>query len=91
MVYVDNARIPFRRMLMCHLLADSEFELHAMAAAIGVARRWFQGDHYDVCLTKRAKAIELGAKAITDRREIVAVRRAFLAAAGADTLTGGRR
>ena len=60
-VYVDNMRAPFGRLIMCHMLADTEAELHAMAARIGVARRWYQGDHYDVCLSKRAAAVRAGA------------------------------
>ncbi len=60
-VYVDNMRAPLGRMVMCHMVADSEDELHEMARKIGVARRWFQGDHYDICLAKRAIAIGFGA------------------------------
>ena len=67
-VYVDNMRAPFGRLIMCHMIADSEQELHAMADAIGVARKWHQGDHYDICLSKRAKAVELGAVEITLRQ-----------------------
>lgn len=78
--YVDNARIPFRgRMKMCHLLADSLEELHAMAAAAGLKREWFQTrpvPHYDLCLTNRAKAVAAGAQEI-DRRQVVAVMRAW--------------
>ena len=60
-VYVDNMRAPFGRLIMCHMLADTEAELHAMAARIGVARKWYQGDHYDICLSKRAAAVRFGA------------------------------
>jgi hypothetical protein len=67
MVYVDNMRAPFRRMIMCHMIADTSEELHAMADAIGVARRWYQGDHYDICLAKRAIAVAKGAKEISQR------------------------
>jgi hypothetical protein len=54
---------------MCHMLADTDDELHAMAAQIGVARRWHQKagtyqSHYDICLAKRAKAVALGAEEI---------------------------
>ncbi len=41
-VFVDDMRVPFRRMIMCHMFADTDDELHAMAARIGVARRWHQ-------------------------------------------------
>lgn len=57
-VYVDDMRANFGRMIMCHMVADDEGELHAMADKIGVARRWYQGDHYDIALVKRAKAVE---------------------------------
>ena len=71
-VYVDDVRHPFGRMVMCHMWADSDEELHAMAAAIGVQRRWFQQPpkaswkHYDIALSKKAAAIKRGA-ALTDR------------------------
>ena len=43
-------------------------ELHAMAERIGVARKWYQGDHYDICLAKRAKAVAVGAIGLTRTR-----------------------
>lgn len=74
-VYVDNMATRFGRMLMCHMLADTEAELHAMADRIGVARRWHQGDHYDICLAKKALAIQAGAIAITQRQAVEIRRR----------------
>lgn len=64
-VYVDNMRAKYGRMVMCHMIADTEAELHAMADRIGVARRWYQGDHYDICLAKRALAVAAGALEVT--------------------------
>lgn len=58
---------------MSHMIADTEKELHAMADKIGVARRWYQGDHYDVTMTKRKLAIEYGAVPITLRELAVMV------------------
>lgn len=75
MVYVDNMRANYGRMVMCHMAADSEDELHAMADLIGVARRWYQGDHYDVCLAKRAMAVKAGAVEVTMREIARIVRR----------------
>ena len=67
-VYVDNYRHRLGRMLMSHMIADTEAEMHAMAAKIGVTRRHYQGDHYDVCEHKRLFAIQRhGAVAITPR------------------------
>jgi hypothetical protein len=66
-VYVDRARNGFGRMLMCHMIADTPDELHAMADRIGVERRWFQQPpkasfwHYDIAQTKRALAVAAGA------------------------------
>jgi hypothetical protein len=64
-VYVDNARLLFGRMLMCHMVADEIDELNAMADRIGVGRRWLQDDaswpHYDICLSKRRLAVRYGA------------------------------
>lgn len=73
-VYVDNARHRYGRMLMCHMVADTDEELHQMADRIGVSRRWWQspektsGSHYDVCLEKRRAALQHGAQAITQRQ-----------------------
>ena len=67
-VYVDDMRAPFRRMVMCHMIADGDGELHDMADRIGVARRWYQGDHYDICLAKRELAVAAGAVEITWRQ-----------------------
>jgi hypothetical protein len=74
-VFVDDMRIPFRGMLMCHMIADTPEELHAMAQAIGIRRRWVQRagtsrEHYDISIETRAIAIRFGAVAIT-RRELV--------------------
>lgn len=65
-VYVDNARNPYGRMKMSHLLADSVQELHRFAARIGLKREWFQGKdipHYDLNKNKREHALEAGAVA----------------------------
>jgi len=71
-VYVDDMRAPYGRLIMCHMIADSDEELHAMAERIGVARRWHQkpgpGSHYDIALSKRALAVAAGALEITWRQ-----------------------
>ncbi len=70
--FVDDMRASFGRMLMCHLVADTDEELHTMAARVGVARRWFQDrsryHHYDLSLGKRTLAIRYGAVQITLRQ-----------------------
>ena len=66
-VYVDDMAAPYGRMKMCHMIADTEAEIHAMADKIGLARRWYQGDHYDIALSKRHLAVAAGAVEITYR------------------------
>lgn len=74
-VYVDDMAAAFRNMVMCHMWADSDEELLAMADKIGVQRKWIQGHetlsfgkhrnaswvHFDIAKSKRALAIKYGA------------------------------
>lgn len=74
-VYVDPAQWPFGNMLMCHMWADTDAELLAMADKIGVQRKWIQGHatlsfgkhrnaswvHFDIAKSKRALAVKNGA------------------------------
>lgn len=79
-VYVDDMhKTPmgrYGRMKMCHMIADTEEELHQMADKLGINRKWYQGPpktinpHYDICSSKRAKAVQLGAKEITMREGV---------------------
>ena len=73
-VYVDDMRAKYRRMIMCHMLADTDEELREMARKIGVPQKWHQGDHFDICLEMKAKAVALGAIEIT-MRQCAAMRR----------------
>lgn len=69
-VYVDDAEIPFQGMKMSHMIADTEKELHEMADKIGLERSWYQGDHYDVSISKKKEAINEGAEEVTWRELI---------------------
>jgi len=72
-VYVDDAFIPYGRMKMCHMIADTEEELHTMADIVGLRRQWFQSGskpHYDVCKSKRSEAIRQGAIPVTSKELI---------------------
>lgn len=65
-VYVDKCvNYGWRWGKSCHMVADSFEELHAMGAAIGLNRTWFQekhrDPHYDLTVRKRAAAVRLGA------------------------------
>lgn len=78
--YVDDVRHGFGNMVMCHLWADTLEELLDMVDKIGVQRKWIQGHptlsfgkhrnaswvHFDIALSKKAKAIAAGA-ILTDK------------------------
>lgn len=88
-VYVDSMKAQFGRLVLCHMIADTSEELHAMAERIGLKRVWCQyegtyREHYDVGRVKRALAIKEGALEIT-RTELGGVlHRRRTAAAGAE-------
>lgn len=69
-VYVDDMKAPFGRMKMCHMIADSTDELLAMADHIGIDRKWLQkagqqDEHFDISMSKRRLAVQLGAVEVT--------------------------
>jgi hypothetical protein len=77
-VLVDQAIWHWKGRKWAHLVSDHSYdELHTFAARLGIPRRAFQGDHYDVPDDYRLEAIRLGAEAVDAR---VLVRR--LKAAG---------
>ena len=60
--YPDVA-LPFTT--WCHMATDGELEeLHAFAARLGLRRRWFQRDHYDLPPHGRRAAVALGAEEV---------------------------
>jgi hypothetical protein len=70
-ILVDQAIWPWRGRRWAHLVSDESYdELHDFAADLGIERRAFQGDHYDVPDEYRTRAIELGATPV-DARELV--------------------
>ncbi|WP_439574364.1 DUF4031 domain-containing protein [Phreatobacter sp.] len=96
-VYVDEAIWHWQGLRWCHLLADTEQELHGFAARLGVHRLVYQGPpkttapHYDLTAFERRKAIALGAK-VSTRQEIVAVvRRVRVARPAAQALPQAAR
>jgi Protein of unknown function (DUF4031) len=70
-ILVDPAVWPWRGRRWAHLVSDDSYdELHAFAVRLGIPRRAFQGDHYDVPADLREHALALGATAV-DSRELV--------------------
>lgn len=70
--YVDLPDKPYGRMLMCHMIADSQQELLSWAARLGVQQKWIQkkgepNEHLDICKSKRDLALKLGAVELTNR------------------------
>jgi hypothetical protein len=68
MIYVDSLieYNVFGHKLWCHLLADTEDELHIFAKRLGLKKEWCQKSgkrdvHYDLTENKRRLAIKLGA------------------------------
>jgi hypothetical protein len=68
-VYVDPAIFEgLDGRMYCHLMADSDEELHEMGARLGLRREWCHHrddkpwrDHYDLPDAWRERALELGA------------------------------
>ena len=71
-VYIDPPTWPGHGRLWSHLISDSSYaELHEFAAGLGIPRRAFERDHYDVAAERYAAAVQAGARPVGSR-EIVA-------------------
>jgi Protein of unknown function (DUF4031) len=78
-ILVDEPIWPFRGGLWCHLVSDTSYdELHDIAGRLGIPRRGFQGDHYDLPDYLRDDAIALGAHPVSGRELITRLRAAGL-------------
>jgi hypothetical protein len=54
------------------LISDRSYqELHDFAARIGIPRRGFERDHYDVIAERYAAAVAEGARPVTSREIVV--------------------
>ena len=78
MVYVDHARIPYGRMLMSHLMADTPEELREIAGKLKIEDYiQYTGtpkEHLDVSESKRTEAIRMGAASVTGRQLAAIIR-----------------
>ena len=78
-VLVDEPRWWWRGRRWCHLVSDESLtELHAFADGLGIPRRAFQGDHYDVPEEHRAEAVSAGAVEVESRELVRRLRAAGL-------------
>ena len=65
---IDPPLVPWRGRLWSHLASDTSYEeLHAFAAAIGIPRHGFDGDHYDVPEEFYDTAVAAGALPVRSR------------------------
>lgn len=61
-VWIDPPTWPAHGRLFSHVVSDVGYdELHAVAAAAGIPRRAFDGDHYDVAAERHADLVRAGA------------------------------
>ena len=78
-ILVDDAIWRWRDRVWAHLVSDASYEeLHRFADGLGLQRRWFQGDHYDVPSDVRDEAIRLGAVPVSSRELVTRLRAAGL-------------
>ena len=78
-ILVDDAVWPWRGHVWCHLVSDTSItELQAFARRLGIPDRAFQGDHYDLTDELRDCAIAEGARPVTSRALVTALRAAGL-------------
>jgi uncharacterized protein DUF4031 len=70
-VYIDPPNWPGHGRFWSHLISDQSYdELHAFADGIGLPRRAFDLDHYDVIADRYEAALVAGARPVSSR-EIV--------------------
>jgi Protein of unknown function (DUF4031) len=78
-ILVDQPLWHWRGRRWCHLVSDVSIdELHAFADAVGIPRRGFQGDHYDIPEEHRPAVIAGGAEQVTSRELLHRLREAGL-------------
>ncbi|MFJ3304530.1 DUF4031 domain-containing protein [Streptomyces sp. NPDC086549] len=70
-VYIDPPTWPGHGRLWSHLVSDASYdELHLFAAELGVPRRAFERDHYDLPSHRYADAVAAGAVEVGSREVV---------------------
>ncbi|MEW2130760.1 DUF4031 domain-containing protein [Streptomyces sp. NPDC005435] len=70
-VYIDPPTWPGHGRLWSHLVSDDSYdELHVFAARLGVPRRAFERDHYDLPSQRYADAVAAGAVEVRSREVV---------------------
>lgn len=79
MILVDRPTWPGHGRMWSHLVSDESYaELHAFAARIGLPRRAFERDHYDVVAERFDTVVDAGAAVVTSREIVLRLRAAGL-------------
>ncbi len=78
-ILIDRPIWWFKGQRWSHLVSDVSYEeLHRFADALGIPRRAFQGDHYDLPEEYLAQALAAGAELVDPRVLLRALKRAGL-------------
>ena len=78
-ILIDEPRWWWRGRKWCHLVSDSSYEeLHEFADRLGIPRRVFQGDHYDIPEEHRDEVVAAGAREVESRELVRRLRAAGL-------------
>ncbi len=78
-VLIDLPVWPGHGRLWSHLVSDASFaELHAFATLLGVPQRAFERDHYDLLEDRYPAALAAGARPVSSRELVCALRAAGL-------------
>lgn len=73
-VLIDPPTWPGHGRLWSHLVSDTSYaELHAFAEGLGIPRRAFERDHYDVVADRYAAAVAAGARPVSSREVVAAL------------------
>jgi Protein of unknown function (DUF4031) len=88
-ILIDEPLWWWRGQRWCHLVSDESLgELHEFADALGIPRRVFQGDHYDVPEEHRDVIVAAGAVEVTSRELLRRLRAAGLRVSPAQRRAG---
>jgi hypothetical protein len=78
-ILVDPPTWPGHGRLWSHLVSDTSYEeLHAFAARVGLPRRAFERDHYDVIAERFDDVLAAGAQLVSSREIVARLRAAGL-------------
>ncbi|MFJ8633886.1 DUF4031 domain-containing protein [Streptomyces sp. NPDC093568] len=70
-IYIDPPTWPGHGRMWSHLVSDLSYdELHTFAEELGVPRRAFERDHYDIPAHRYADAVRAGAVEVSSREVV---------------------